>query len=464
MSAILLGLPNLAARGSTLFSAFGPEPVVGEAANLKTEEPKVGARITTVDPPYSRWRIQSIGDVFDIDGIALINHNIKDNGYFRLVSDLALEVLIPTIIISSSNVVGTVSKIENEISNPDGNFIVPSSPGTNWSLIVGFNNVGVVAKTGTAMGIIGVSVEVSGTPVDVYPAVKVELRDNGSLIHSFGYRAVTKSEILLFPFDPTLLAADPDFDNIEVGLYFFPGDNSSYAKLETANIYYEDATTVHNVDSLWVSVGQSWVSAKDGNVPTRSIHYLFSNTVENVDDLHLIVLNDESTHNPPTGEFFGSAYTESATVAGLPPVPIDGFIEIGSVVLGTAIRSDPGITIDSTFPASSILSESSGGTTVAGQTFAFDAFSRRAIPSPVDLLVTRDVKMTLLSNIWQRGKAGPFYVIQEPDLGVSYQIFSSFYCTCNRITTNAISDIHRSGGENRSQDLFLVTLDLEERL
>lgn len=469
MSITFLGLPNIARRGSTTIVAIGEEPIVGEALYLKNEDIRQTARIISVDPPIAKWQVISIGDLFDFDGAVLVNNNLSNQGYFRVVNAAHVySVLFPSSI-SGGNITGTVGDIENEISNPNGLYVGPTTPTTDWFLTVEYVSSSQVAKTGEAMGIIAIAVEVfGGLPIDVYPSIKVQLRNNGSLVQEMGYRAVSTktTQVFLFTFDPAIMPGDPTLSNIEVRMDCYPGDNGSYFKLETTNIYYEDVDQTFTLDSLWISANQGhFLSIRDGLLPLKSVHYLSPSTQVNQTQLYLMIIDDGSEPNPPTAGYYGSAYTNSVSVAGLTLKP-GNYVEGGSLIFGPKMTITPGLAAETGSPkiGINVESSSSGSSGYVASVYSADLFFQKETPSAIEIICTRDVMMELMAKIgYQKGRSGLFYAILDGDLALKYQLFSSFPCVCGEISANPLEGVSRTGRGDRGKDTYIVTIRLIEK-
>jgi len=473
MPVIILGCPNIAGRASMFVQTAGTEPFGNESTYLKNDEPSQTARITIRDPLVSTWRFDVYGETFAFDGIALVNHNLSDNGYFRVVNNRpgspTVGAISPSGIVSSTNInAGAVytdvaGSISSSVGGGSSSFIGPNTTTSNWDFVLDFNSTSVVVKRGTAMAqVVILASTFGGVPTNVYPTIAVDLMESGSTIRAMGRKAVTRTDqVFVYAFNPNELVA-PDFlANVRTKIYGYPGDNGSYFKVNVVAINYE-GTWVADVDSLWISANQAqFASIRDGILPTRSIHYLHPTTV-NLSNISVLLMDDGTELNPPVGTFYGAQYNLSAQKAALSLLP-GNYLEAGMSMFGPKVSIDPGFIIGDSQPKEGIQSVSASVSSLAGQAFNADSYRIRTLPASLELLCTRDVKMDLMFKIgWQKGSEGVIYVILDSDLDLKYQTFSAFPCICTGIQSYPI-DLGRTGGSNRGNDMYYVKIDLAEK-
>lgn len=476
MSITFLGLPNVARRGSTqiikITGAFVPTALEGD--NLKTGELSQTARLLSVNPLTSQWEINTYSDPFEFGGFALVSHNLSQNGYFRIVGasgNLTVKQeyvsLDPTSIASSTNLSSTtISNIVGTIGSPNATYIGPSNTAIAWNMLLDFNQDVKVARQGTAMACVVVEAKKFGTPnIAAYPTIKAELYEGGVLKRNLGLKAVSSTnQIFVFPFNPAELASPSVLANVQVKISGYPGNTfpDEYWMADTVKIYYDNAGISNLLDSGWVPVTEAFWSDKDGVLPSKSRHYLTTTPVTGIDSMKLMYLDDGTELNPPTAGLFGVAYQNTAWIPAMTTFP-DGYIEAAMAIFGPALTVTPGIERGSS-PGESVANFSAGGVSQVGQSFGADSYSKREFPGALEILCTRDMKMELLAKIgWQKGLHGVFYVIIDSDLDPMYQMFSSFPCTCKSIQASPIG-VGRSPGTARGSDLYLVRMELEEKL
>lgn len=465
MAIYFLGLPNIAHHPIFTISTLGPEPTAGEASLLKTEEPSQTSRITTHDPLFTKWYVETVGLFeFNFDHLAIVNTNLSDAGYFRVTSAYhTFNTLTPNAISGGVNITGTVSRIQEATSSTDGQYIIPTNVNQAWEVVIDFTTDGATAVTGQAMAIPTLRViKGGGAPAIAYPTIKIEVRESGVLKQSMGWRAVSEAaQILIFPFDPAILS-DLTLANVQIKVYGYPGDNNSYCGLDSAVINYDNVLNLPAVDSGYILADQSiYSSPAYGIVPTKSVHYLRDTLALGRSVLNVILLDDGTERNPPlatTGSLVNSALIKGLSLR--PP----GYLEAGVFISGESIKVDPGIGTDVGGPTETVNVESTTGTAVGGHTYSANVYFLRGMPRSLEVVCDRTIKDLLLSRIgWNKGKTRPFYVVQDADLALTYQKFSAFYCTCNKISASPIGGIGRSSGTDRSKDKFIVTIELEEK-
>ncbi len=482
MSITILGLPNISSRGSAFITALGPEPVTGEASKLKNDEPSDYARVTSLNPQKTGWRLDTYSDFFDLGGAVLVNHNLSDNAYIRVVEPvLAQLALQPNDFTTGSFVNATpvgYTNVVGTIESPNGTKVGPIDSSLYWQGHFKFAPTAAIARQGTAMAqvVIDAYCSITSSP-RYYPTLKVELWDNGTLKRSLGLKALTRPfqvsaagyQTFVFPFNPAECTSDPtNLSNVEVRIIGYPGDTNIGAFVDTLTIFYErnDAPFIPVYDSQWVSINKYFISPRDGVVPTQSSHILFGTTTlptipTGIRYFDFRVLDDGTEINPPLASAYGA--NGSALAAGVSALP-DGYIQAGMLIGGPKVDITPGITTDSSQPQIGTETILSGGNSLAGIAYGGDAYTKRTIPSELELIMSRDNMMILLSRVgWQKGNSGVFYVILEPDVENKYQLFTSFPAVCSGISANPI-ELGRTGGTNRGEDTYLVRIKLNEKL
>jgi hypothetical protein len=481
MSIIILGLPNISARGSAFITALGPEPVAGEASKLKNDEPSDYARVLSVNPSKSAWRLDTYSDLFDLGGVALVKHNLSNNAYIRVTESVITTLFLQPNGVTAGQFVNATpvshTNVVGAIESPDAARVGPVNAALTWQGHFLFSTASVAVRQGIAMASILLDVYCTVTPNPrYYPTIKVDLWDNSGFIRSLGYKAITLPfqtgiagyQTLVFPFNPAECLADPTtLSFVEARITGYPGDTDIGVFVDTLSISYErnDAPFIPSYDSQWVAIDKYFMSPRDGIVPNQSNHILFGTlslpvTPTNIRHFDLRVLDDGTELNPPVATAYGA--NNSALAAGVSTFP-DGYIQAGMLISGPKIEIDPGITSDSQQPKTGTETVSLQGTTLIGVSYGADAYTKRTTPDEIELICSRDDMMILMSRIgWQKGASGVFYVILEPDVENKYQLFTSFAAVCEGISANPI-DLGRTG-ITRGQDKFLVRIKLAEKL
>lgn len=481
MGVVFLGLPNISARGSAFITALGPEPVAGEASKLKNDEPSDYARIVSVNPSKTAWRLDTYSDLFTLGGASLISHNLSDNAYVRVVESVITTLFlqpngvtagqfINATPVGHSNVVGT-------IESPNATRVGPVDSSLSWQGHFLFSTAVAPVRQGTAMATILLDVycTVTANP-RYYPTIKVDLWDNSGFIRSLGYKAITLPfqnsaagyQTLAFSFNPAECVSDPTtLSLVEVRITGYPGDTNIGAFVDTLAISYErnDVPFIPAFDSTWIPINKYFLSPRDGIVPTQSNHILFGttslpSTPTNIRYFDFRVLDDGTELNPPFATAYGA--NNSALAAGVSTLP-DGYIQAGMLISGPKVEITPGIQNGAQQPKIGTETISLQGTSLIGISYGADAYTKRTIPDELELLMSRDDMMMLLARIgWQKGSSGVFYVILEPDVENKYQLFTSFVAVCEGISANPV-EIGRTG-QTRGEDMYLVRIKLAEKL
>jgi hypothetical protein len=430
-------------------STMGPEW-------LKTEEPTEKARIVSLDPLATRWRVQfTKGTDREIGGMALVGAPLSPWGSYRFTSDpLTYEDLAPSSIATSSNTTGIVGDIDEIAFTPDANYMVPTTATSAWSVRTVHATPAASPVVGSR-GFIVVYAALVGTPSTSYPTVNASLYQSGTLLANLGFRAVTSAtgQLFVFPFDTAVLT-DPSGANMRANLEF-TADTDVSVKLGLVRIYVE--TGAPTEDSGWIdSPSVLFGDEDDGPSPTTNLAYWPPVPWVGVDDLYVQVVDDQVEHDP---DLNGGLL---APIGNIDNVYLSGAVDAGVLVVGEAtVLDDPGILMDGT-PAGNVVVEQFGGTTVGGQTYGADAFRRRTVN--VELTVTRDQLLVLQTRLaWLRGHVGAFYFAAEPDIPVDKQLFNSGW-----FTLDSMSDPTRLAGQaydaGAGDMLFVVTLVMSEKL
>lgn len=363
-----------------------------------------------------------------------------------------------------TNVTGGVTNVDEAIYSPDGLFVAPTTVTSPWDCRFTWGALAHTPLQGLAMAQFVVRVQLFGngaglTSPSTYPKLTVTLDESGSLVLNLGSRAVTETggQILIFPFDPAVLA-DPTGANIEMSLGCSIGQSASgntYAKLESVALYYE--WVLPGPDTKWIASPLSTFGIEaDGPQPTKSVHY-FPAASTGWDDLlsvNVRILDDGCVDNPHV-----FAPTATGVPVGLIPRRPDGFVQAGVFCAGGVIEPDLGIK-NGEGPAVRILTEGVPGMTMGGQTFGADQFRRRSCEM-VDFYTSRNEANEIMDRIvWRKGQSGAFYVALEPEVAGQYQMFSSFWTTAKDHSPPRKRGRYKATGEMG----FIMGLSFEEKL
>lgn len=465
---ILLGFPNHVAERYVTLEAEYPTaiPPEWEPSYLKTAEPTDRTRIVSLDPRDTIINGLTSGIACTFDGFAVDNHNLTPGGHYRFVAmaggedagGLSFHRQAPASIVSSSNITGGVGNVDEEIRTPDGSAIIPTVTTLPWEATFAWGALAETPSQGSGMACFvlrmkRVAVGAGATDPVTVPKVTVQLSEAGSPIRSLGYRAVTSAEsggqILIFPFDPSELAA-PDGSNLECVVSALNGESpsgSQYAALETLSFYYEDDLTPVTFDSGWRPVEGTWQRYQ----PKRSFHYYPETPWTNVINFRFLMRSDQARHDVPL-RLVDDAIPAAAAVDALV------FVEAGVLCGGVARALELGIR-KSTGPAARPEIFELAGSTAGGQSYAADAYRRRATES-LDLLVTRDEAEFLRGEFWSKGKSGAFYITMEPWVAAEYQTFSAFWATVRDMSSPVPYGRYRPDGTMR----FAMSISFNEKL
>lgn len=452
-----LGFPNLIGKPYCTVSLVpgyaGIEPAGMEVSYLKTEEPSDKTRIATLDPLVTRWICAlTKGSDREVGGLSAINANLSAWGMYRVsVGQPAYQDLAPTSIISSSNMSGAVTDVDEVAFSPDGLFMAPTATTSPWSVrLGGYATPTVPPTTGAYRAFAVVRVVLQGVPILLYPKLSVSLFQSGTVVSVLGTRAVTQTagQLFIFAWDPTVLT-DSTGANLRLNLAFDNGDNGCYAKLDLARLYVE--STNLSQDSGFLASPWAGYSDKDIKPPTISLPYFPPSPWTNVSNITLMLIDDQVEHDPDVG-----SAAVGVPVNNIDTTTIDNYVEVGRFDAGEAIFLSIGLTQDQT-PAAEVNIQGTSGSTLSGQSFGSDLWRRRET-TPLELVVTRNEGLTLMQRIaWEKGNTGAFYIAFEPDSQLEYQIFTNYLATLE----GRMSMRRKSFGES---GLFIVSGVFVEKL
>jgi len=428
--------PNLIGKSSCLVSV----PVTYEAAALKairtqTDEPSEVSRILTTNPEFTYWNANFQTILRTVSGMAGVNSNLSPNGYYRFLAGTegvvapAFQYDTATSIEISSNITGTLTDIDEAISAPDANFILPTNVAAKWSARFAFNTPSPTPTVGAYMAAFVARVlRVAGGDTTFYPRFTAELYESGSLVRVLGSRAVSVAtgdgQLLIFPFNPSELAA-PNLSNVEarISCTAGAGTGSQYAKLNTLALL-TDVTGVPSAsypfDSGWIPSPALYYSGEsDDPVPQLSFDYFPESPWTDISNLMLLVMDDQAVANPN-----GTSDSNSIPIGLIPSAP-SGAMDLGVFVAGPALVLERG---PQQGPQSSVIIEGYEGVTEGGQTYGSDAFRRRSMT--VNLTLNRTEKDALMDGIdWRRGRSGAIYVNLDPNLDEQHREFTAGWVT-----------------------------------
>lgn len=457
-------LPNMIARSSTSVTAASGATVPAgfEASYLQTEEPSDRARISGLDPLYTRWRADFNGLLRDVGGIGLVNSNLSPTGRYRVLSQsntapgIHTGTLAPNALAASTNVTGGVTDVDEPVSAPGSNYITPTTTTSNWTARFSFPTPAVPPRTGANMVQFGLFVALGGTPpsspTQSYPGISLALYESAVLKAQLGWCAVTAAagQVLIFPFNITQLA-DATGTNLEVLVSGFPG-TSNYAKLGALAFYYEDSAEVFTYDSGWLSSPLEGYSDLDGPQPTRSLGVWPASTIDDAGGVEVQFMDDQTDH-----------YTSgSPDAVQLPKVTqsISGYVELGVVAAGPGVFLSKGFR-NGSGPAGRVLVEERGGNSEGGQTYAADSFRRRGESG--ELIGTRDEILTIKDRVaWRRGHSGAFFFAAEPDISQARQLFTSGWWTARCGDDRPEPSARYDSGDGTM--FWSMSIELEEKL
>lgn len=442
----LLGFPNYIASpmaAVSLFNLLATAPAGYEASYLQTQEPSDVARVSSIVPAYSAWSaLINSAAVMTIHGLSLINSNISPNGYFRFTApnQLSYNNMIPFSIVSSTNLTGIVTNIDENITGAlDGLYVGPSNTALDWNVLLSFSTPSDNPATGTARAHFAVACQLFGTPLVTYPRLIAELWKSGSKVADLGWRAVTSasaaSGIYIFPFDPTLLSS-PTGAGTQIKLFGEYGGNGSYFRVDCVNLFFESSANGVSVnDSGWIVSPTGNFNSSDNSIPPQTnLQYFPSGspwTLSGQVSISVLIMDDQVDHNPDIGVGVHGVPLTSVILA---PYYATGYTQAGVFVAGTALSQQTGV-IRPSNPAVGVVTQGLGGTTLGGQTYGADSWRRRTFP-PMSMVVTRDEGFTILNSVmWLKGNSGAFYLSFDRTLSAKYQIFSGAWVTVRDTST-----------------------------
>lgn len=441
MSMIFLGVPNHTAQAYTTVTTLNPalEPVGMEATYLKTEEPSDFARIASLDPSLTQWIFGSSLLPMTLDGIAVENHNLTLGAQIRFLGDLTGSggltpiKTAPTSIITSTNLTGAVTAVDEDVSSPDLSLMQPTTPSSSWSVTLKFATLSGTIDTDVDKMCFVLRVKKSAvgagavSPVTlptVSAALPASVSSTGS-IKQLGYRAVTSSkdggQFFIFPFSRAdfLLVSD-----LQVALTFTPGTSASggqFAVLDTISTFHETITlSTPAFDSGWFDIpGDARPAPLQ---PVKRFHYFPETPWTNLLGYTVLVRSDQAQHDPPR-----DALNRPPVSAIVEP---KDYVQAGVVVAGEAEEIEDAHLLPSS-PGSIIETTEVSNESIVGKTYSADAFRRMVFDDPIEMIVNRDQLLVLQDQIsFRRGHSGAFYVALEPGVEMKYQQFTSGLVIC----------------------------------
>lgn len=473
-----LGLTNILGRSATSVSALFDEVVDLEGRYLKSEEPSDIARIPTLNPTRSFWKIGLGYTLNRFDGFAAVNSKLSPDGLWRVVGssqvDGAIRINVPTSIAASTNITGGVTNIDENLASPgpDGNYIVPTVVTSDWSVTLNIPTTGtvsgsdlVLAGSNRSIFILYVKLfEQFSEPVSsvaLYPKITVKLKQSGVVIRELGHRAVTEtnSQYLLFSFD---IAETDNSGSVQCEISQSVGlngnGNALFFGLDAVNLLTEAVD--FDFDTGWMSnEAHVWSYPSDGP-KANPILQKFLNAPVQLTSLALWYQDDQTIHDPNTS---GDETTPAPVTSGVPAALISTFpksyIDTGVLLGGPKLTLTNGLRVNNSFAPRTMQVD---GQSITGQTYGADAF-RQLIGPPVELTVTREEGLIILDRVgMRRGKSGAFFVAHDPSLPAAYQVFSSAYVTCAEI--GGMEPIQPQQYTADNQMLFTIRLRFEEKL
>lgn len=467
MALTLLGVPeNPLSKPYCVWTTNGIAGVTvaeTEPDYLRTEEPSEVAHIITLAPERTAWYFDLSGLQLDFDGFGLVNHNLSPGSLIRFIgNDITAPIeQPPNVLAASSNIVGGVINVDEDVYLPDGLQVVPSITTSNWDARFTWGDLSAVPRLGANMGqlIVRAKLNFAGisTTAKTYPKLTCDLYESGSLVRSLGWRAITSiadnGQVFVFPFNFAELVA-PSGANIECKITCEPGwdaqeesELSLYATMDTLALGYEDSGVVLSMDTGWIEIPEP------GSIktPTKSIHHLLSSQWTNVRKGTFRILTDQSIHDPTIQSIFPFSIP-AGLFDTLPPSYVEAGVAIGST------KFELSIGIQSEGPQTGVEVEEITGNTLGGQTYGADSFRRR-VCEPTSIVVTRAEKDFLMRLFWEHGHSGAFYVILETGTTLVQQLFTSFWSTLKSLSKPRQMMLQGDG-----EAKYNMTIEFEEKL
>jgi len=466
-----LGFPNHTSESYAEYATTGAaslEPAGMEVDFLGTEEPSELARLTSLDPANTQWAFGTSLIASQIDGLSLINHNVTGGGQIRFVgatTSIDGGFVIPTkvspnTIVSSTNITGGVTNVDEDIYVPDGLVMTPTVNTTGWTVRLKWPSLAGTIDTQThAMCIVlRARRRFSGagaTSPTTLPTIEVSIVWEPTLpiLSTLGSRAITNSDsggqILIFPFSRSNIPNTTDF---QVYISSTPGLSASggqYAELESIRVYYDTITaSTPPYDSGWITIPED--TRRSPKRPIQSLHYFPSTPWTGVLGYGVLIRSDQAEH---TLLSTGAGRVPASSI----PTDPDTFVQAGVLCAGVAVSLADGRTAPYA-PPTKIVTEDVVGTTGPGQTYGASAWSR-IVSEPIEFLVTRDELLFLQGQIaWRRGHSGAFYIALESGVDLADQEFSGFWCTVSEVSAPAWA------GNDSGVDMYTVSLTFEQKL
>jgi len=432
---------------------------------LGTEEPSELARVTTIDPQFAAFTWNSYTDATLINGVALVNSNIRSGGLWRVDSGVATSPFrhtFPTSLTGGVNITGGFGNIDEQWHNgggadmADGLFVAPTNNDLGYEFRANFNVHLVTPKQGANRGIVFLRMKSVNTPNLEYPVVAVELWESGVKKRLLGARFVLTSTALqnfIFTFDYAELTTP---NNVQIKVIGYcdstsvGGGLAATSKVETLGIYYEDASVTDVADTGW-QLNQLRNADPASPAPTTSLDWLYASPVTKI-SLTVRLLDDQTTH---IADALATRSLPIAMAIGSTP---DGFVQAGVMPLGPALFLTRGWKPPG--PKSRVIVTTDSGTSMAGNPYGSDGFRQRGVSGTFSLDRIEDKLLAELLD-WRRGHVGAFWLSADPDLDPAYRQFLAFWATVKERGESLPEEQDYTAATTY---LFSKEYDFEERL
>jgi len=351
-----------------------------------------------------------------VTGVGICNHNIAGSGgYYRIIGQTGTvglasdprEILVPTGFVSSSNMDGSYTNIDETWSSPDGAGLSLTSTASTGYYQMSFNTPSANPSTGAAKQQFWVYYY--ATDVLRGQTIQAGLYESGSLVADLGKKFIrgggSPHHWVVFPWNASSLATATGA-NVELRLTINPVNGYGFLIDTVAWVCEVDSDITGAASTAWDSgwtqytlptTGAWYEAAPEDLYVPHSIYYGQSNATW-ISALTVLFAVD----NHPV---------DISTSNNFIPNPAD-YVEVGSVIAGK--KWSPGINrsygqLLKTVPLTQVQQ------TQGGQTFGSNLPVLRELPIPLDWL-TADEGAALIDRLAIRmGQLRPVFVAILPD-------------------------------------------------
>lgn len=429
---IAMYAPNFAATSAAMSEGnytAGTIPASMPPSLLLTEEPSDRSRLLTHDPYDSYWYPyfegpDSTSAARNVSGLSLVNVNLSRFGYYRFVAGLTLGEfnlldhhaskvlrLAPTAIISSANITGGVTNVDESPRSPDANWIEPTLVDFQWNVAFSFPTPATAPAPGAYKQAFVVWVKRTGGDDEKQrPVLEASLSEAGVPRQIIDTKVVTVAggQILIYRWDAAQLS-DPTGAGVELGLSASANVNT-YVSLGAAAWDCETTASVGwDIDSGWIASPFDAASARwggspsdDGVEPVKNLDFRFA--AADITGWTVFFSDDQAQG--------GYIYASGLIVPSRRVREPQGYVQAGVAVAAPVFQ--PASVNFAHGPMLGARDASTSALTLGGQDTGARRRPRRSMPVNLPQLTAAEGHDLFERIDWRRGKKLPLLVVRFP--------------------------------------------------